>query len=58
MVSALQSSARLKKVESRPIILTQNLLEWMGYKGRDIADRQDHFLRFNKLSQKFSSFTK
>jgi hypothetical protein len=45
----------LKKVESRPIILTQNLLNWMGYKGRDIADRQD---RFNKLSQKFSSFTK
>lgn len=23
------------QVEKRPIIITQNLLEWMGYKGRD-----------------------
>ena len=32
-------------VQDRPIILTQNLLEWMGYKGRKEADKQDHFIR-------------
>jgi hypothetical protein len=25
------------------IVVTQNLLEWMGYKGRDAADKQDRF---------------
>ena len=33
------------RVENRPIILTQNLLEWMGYKGRDQSDKQERFLR-------------
>jgi hypothetical protein len=32
-------------VENQPIIVTQNLLEWMGYKGRDQADKQEHFSR-------------
>jgi hypothetical protein len=35
----------LEKVENQPIILTQNLLEWMGYKGRKEADKQDKFCR-------------
>jgi hypothetical protein len=30
----------------QPLILTQSLLKWLGYKGRDIADIQDHFKRF------------
>jgi hypothetical protein len=32
-------------VENQPIIVTQNLLEWMGYKGRDQSDKQEHFSR-------------
>ena len=32
-------------VERYPIIITQNLLEWMGYKGRDQADKQERFSR-------------
>jgi len=33
-------------VEDRPIIVTQNLIDWMGYKGRKEADRQLSFYRF------------
>ena len=28
----------LKKVETQPIIVTKNLLEWMGFKGGDLSD--------------------
>ena len=38
--------AGLKMVEDQPIILTQSLLEWMGYKGRKEADKQLSFTRF------------
>jgi prophage antirepressor-like protein len=30
----------------QPLILTQSLLKWLGYKGRKDADVQDHFKRF------------
>jgi hypothetical protein len=33
------------KVKNSPIIITQNIIDWMGYKGRNVADKQDHFLR-------------
>jgi hypothetical protein len=33
-------------VSNRPFILTQSLLEWMGYKGRKEADKQLSFTRF------------
>ena len=36
----------LTEVNNRPFILTQSLLEWMGYKGRGISDKQDKFCRF------------
>ncbi|ADO00431.1 hypothetical protein WIV_gp088 [Wiseana iridescent virus] len=35
----------LEKIGGRPIILTQNLLEWMGYKGRKEADKQGKFCK-------------
>ncbi|CCV01950.1 hypothetical protein IIV22A_106L [Invertebrate iridescent virus 22] len=35
----------VKKVELRPIIITSNLLEWMGYKGRGSADKQGKFCK-------------
>ena len=35
----------LNVVQNSPIIVTQNLMEWLGYKGRDVADKQDKFLR-------------
>lgn len=34
-----------EKVENRPIIVTQNLLEWMGFKGRNLSDKQERFSR-------------
>jgi MSV199 domain/BRO family, N-terminal domain/T5orf172 domain len=40
---ALQGGVR--KVENRPIILTQNILKWMGYKGRDQSDKQKNFCK-------------
>jgi prophage antirepressor-like protein len=43
------------KVENQPIIVTQNLLEWMGYKGRKEADKQNDFsklLKSLKISHK------
>jgi hypothetical protein len=44
--------AGLKKVENQPIIVTQNLLEWMGYKGRNISDMQ---LSFSKALRSFAT---
>jgi len=38
-------------VQDRPIIVTQNLLNWFGYKGRYIADKQNDF---SKLLQTLS----
>ena len=38
------------KVKNQPIIITQNLLEWMGYKGRDLSDKQG---RFSKALRSF-----
>jgi hypothetical protein len=35
----------VKKVELQPIIITSNLLEWMGYKGRGLADKQGKFCK-------------
>jgi hypothetical protein len=35
----------LTKVENRPIIITQKMLEWMGYKGRDQSDKQKNFCK-------------
>ena len=35
----------VEKVENQPIIVTQNLLEWMGFKGRDLSDKQERFSR-------------
>jgi hypothetical protein len=35
----------LTMVENRPIIVTQNLLNWMGYKGRNLSDKQDNFCK-------------
>jgi hypothetical protein len=35
----------VKKVEIQPIIITSNLLEWMGYKGRGLADKQGKFCK-------------
>ncbi|CCV01777.1 hypothetical protein IIV22_100L [Invertebrate iridescent virus 22] len=35
----------VKKVELQPIIITSNLLEWMGYKGRGSADKQGKFCK-------------
>ena len=32
-------------VGNRPILVTHNLLEWMGYKGRDVSDKQERFTR-------------
>ena len=32
-------------VDDRPFILTQSLLEWMGYKGRKLADKQNDFVK-------------
>jgi gas vesicle protein len=32
-------------VQNSPIVVTQNLMDWLGYKGRKEADKQDHFLR-------------
>ncbi|AHL67628.1 BRO-like protein [Chloriridovirus anopheles1] len=32
-------------VEKRPIIATQNLLEWMGFQGKDLSDKQEKFSR-------------
>jgi hypothetical protein len=40
-----QNQGALVKVEKQPIILTQNLLEWMGYKGRKEADKQKNFCK-------------
>ena len=34
-----------ERVENQPIIVTQNLLEWMGYKGRSASDKQDKFCK-------------
>lgn len=34
-----------EKVENQPIIVTQNLLEWMGFKGRNLSDKQERFSR-------------
>lgn len=49
MVSFEQKSAPptggLKKVENRPIILTQNLLNWMGYKGKNLSNKQEKFCK-------------
>jgi hypothetical protein len=39
----------LKRVENRPIILTQSLLEWMGCKGRRLADKQFNFSKLLKI---------
>ena len=33
-------------VKNRPIIITQNLLEWMGYKGRGLSDKQGKFSKY------------
>jgi hypothetical protein len=33
------------KVGLQPIIITSNLLEWMGYKGRGLADKQGKFCK-------------
>jgi hypothetical protein len=56
MVSFKQKSAPptggLKKVENQPIIVTQNLLEWMGFKGKDNSIKQFNFskvLRSHKI---------
>jgi hypothetical protein len=35
----------LMKVKNQPIIVTQNLLEWMGFKGRNLSDKQERFSR-------------
>ena len=35
-----------EKAEKRPIIVTQTLLEWMGFQGRKEADKQ---LSFSKV---------
>ena len=35
----------LDMVKKSPIILTENLLEWLGYKGRDTSDKQLGFLK-------------
>ena len=35
----------LTKVENRPVIITQKMLEWMGYKGRDQSDKQKNFCK-------------
>jgi hypothetical protein len=43
----------LTKVENRPIIVTQNLLEWMGFKGKDNSIKQFNFskvLRSHEIS--------
>ncbi|AHL67634.1 hypothetical protein DH26_gp147 [Chloriridovirus anopheles1] len=32
-------------VEKRPIIVTQSLLEWMGFQGKDLSDKQEKFSR-------------
>jgi hypothetical protein len=34
-----------QKEKNRPIILTSNLLEWMGYKGQKESDKQKNFCR-------------
>lgn len=40
------SKIQLNNGEKRPIIITQNLLNWMGYKGRNVSDKQERFVRF------------
>jgi hypothetical protein len=35
----------IEKVENQPIILTSNLLDWLGYQGRNQSDKQERFCR-------------
>ena len=35
----------VKMVQNPPFIITQNLIEWMGYKGHDISTKQLGFLK-------------
>ena len=35
----------LNVVQNSPIVVTQNLIEWLGYKGRKQADRQNDFTK-------------
>ncbi|CCV01755.1 hypothetical protein IIV22_078R [Invertebrate iridescent virus 22] len=45
----------VKKVDFQPqkmpVIVTQNLLEWMGFKGRNISDKQERFSRVLRSHQ-------
>jgi hypothetical protein len=41
----------VKRVENRPIIITINLLEWMGFQGRSISDKQEKFSRVLKRNE-------
>lgn len=36
---------------NRPIIVTQNLLDWMGFQGRDLSDKQEKFSRVLKRNE-------
>ena len=35
-------------VRNHPFIITQNIIEWMGFEGRDISDKQERFARMLK----------
>src|SRR5574343_285947 len=35
-------------VRNHPLIITQNIIEWMGFEGRDISDKQERFARMLK----------
>lgn len=43
----------VNKVDNQPqnIVVTQNLLEWMGFKGRNVSDKQERFSRVLRSHQ-------
>src|SRR5574343_164010 len=40
--------AGLTMIRNHPFIITQNIIEWMGFEGRDISDKQERFARMLK----------
>jgi prophage antirepressor-like protein len=39
------------RVSNRPLIVTQSLLDWMGFQGRDLSDKQEKFSRVLKRNE-------